>query len=57
MLESYTIKSMLTTVKHPQSNGVVEQMHLTLADMLRTMTVEGEEECQIKINDATITML
>ena len=57
LLESYAIKSVPTTVKNPQSNGVVERMHLTLADMLRTMTVIVDEECPIKINDAIDTML
>ena len=32
-------------------------MHLTLADMLHTMTVIVDEECPIKINDAIDTML
>ena len=57
LLESYNIKGVPTTVKNPQANGVVERMHLTLADMLRTMTVIVDEECPIKINDAIDTML
>ena len=57
LLESYAIKAVPTTVKNPQANGVVERMHLTLADMLRTMTVIVDEECPIKINDAIDTML
>ena len=55
--ESYNIKGVSTTVKNPQANGIVERIHLTLADMLRTMTVIVDEECPIKINDAIDTML
>ena len=59
LLESYAIKSVLTTVKNLQANGVVERMHLNSADMLCKMKVEGADDCPIKINDAidTITML
>ena len=57
LLESYAIRAVPTTVKNPQANGVVERMHLTLADILRTMTVEVEEECPIKVNDAINTMI
>ena len=57
LLESYVIRGVPTTVKNPQSNGVVECMHLTLADMLRTMKVEVEDDCPIRINDAINTML
>ena len=32
-------------------------MHLTLAEMLRTMKVEVENDCPIRINDTINTML
>ena len=57
LLESYNIRGVPTTVKNPQSNGIVERMHLTLADMLHTMTVILDEDCPIKINDAIETMM
>ena len=42
MLASYGITPKPTTVKNPRANTVVERMHLTAGDMLRTMTFEGE---------------
>jgi transposase InsO family protein len=36
--ESYGIKPVATTVKSPRSNGVIERVHLTMGNMLRTMT-------------------
>jgi hypothetical protein len=38
MLERYGIKSVATTVRNPKSNGVIERVHLTMGNMLRTMT-------------------
>ena len=38
ILCSYAIKQVLTTLMNLQANGVKERMHLTMADMLRTMT-------------------
>ena len=40
LLCSYGIERLPTTVLNPQSNGIKERMHLTMADMLRTMTFE-----------------
>jgi len=41
---SYSIKQNPTTVLNPQSNGIKERMHLTMAEMLRTMTFEVANE-------------
>ena len=43
LLASYGIKSKPTTVKNPQSNAMIERVHLTMGDMLRTKTFEGED--------------
>ena len=46
LLSSYGIKHEPTTVLNPRSNGIKERMHLTMADMLRTMkfTVADDKE-------------
>ena len=41
MLSSYGIKGVPTTVKNPRSNSAAERMHLTAADILRTMIFSG----------------
>ena len=46
LLASYGIKRQPTTVMNPQSNGVKERMHLTMADMLRSMTFEVDDESE-----------
>jgi hypothetical protein len=43
MLDSYGIKPVPTTVRNPKSNGVIERVHLTMGDMLRTMTFTGTD--------------
>ncbi|MFN9980872.1 MAG: hypothetical protein ACK53Y_13185, partial [bacterium] len=43
LLESYGIKPLATTVRNPRSNGVIERVHLTMGDMLRTMTFSGSD--------------
>jgi len=43
MLESYGIKPVNTTVRNPKSNGVIERIHLTMGDMLQTMTFHGAD--------------
>ena len=43
MLESYGIKPVNTTVRNPKSNGVIEHVHLTMGDMLQTMTFRGAD--------------
>jgi len=57
LISSYSIKGVPTTVRNPQANGCLERMHLTAADMMRTMTLEVNEECQIRIDDAISTMI
>jgi hypothetical protein len=42
LLPSYGIKSKSTTVRNPKSNGVIERVHLTMGDMLRTMKFSGD---------------
>jgi hypothetical protein len=43
LLVSYGIKPVPMTIRNPKSNGVVEHVHLTMGDMLRTMTFSGAE--------------
>jgi hypothetical protein len=43
LLNSYGIKPVPTTVRNPKSNGVIERVHLTMGDMLRTMTFHGSD--------------
>jgi hypothetical protein len=43
LLDSYGIKPVATTVRNPKSNGVIERVHLTMGDMLRTMTFSGAD--------------
>jgi hypothetical protein len=43
LLESYGIKPLATTVRNPRSNGIIERVHLTMGDMLRTMTFSGSD--------------
>ena len=57
LLRSYGIKGVPTTVRNPQSNGCVERIHLTAADIMRTLDLEVETECPILVNDAINTML
>lgn len=42
LCSSYGIAAVPTTVKNPRGNSPVERMHLTAADMLRTVTFTGE---------------
>jgi hypothetical protein len=43
LLQSYGIKPVPTTVRNPKSNGVIARVHLTMGDMLRTMTFKGAD--------------
>jgi transposase InsO family protein len=43
LLESYGIKPVVIKVKNPRSNGVIKHVHLTMGDMLYTMTFSGED--------------
>jgi hypothetical protein len=43
LLESYGIKPLATTIRNPRSNGVIERVHLTMGDMLRTITFSGSD--------------
>jgi hypothetical protein len=43
MLDSYGIKPVTTTVRNPKSNGVIKRVHLTMGDMLWTMTFSGTD--------------
>jgi hypothetical protein len=43
LLSSYGIKPVPTTVRNPRSNGVIERVHLTMGDMLQTMTFSGSD--------------
>ena len=44
LLCSYGVERKPTTVLNPQSNGIKERMHLTMADMLRTMTITVHDD-------------
>lgn len=41
LLESYGIKPVAMTVRNPRSNGIIERVHLTMVDMLCSMTFNG----------------
>jgi hypothetical protein len=43
LLESYGIKAVSATVRNPKSNGVIERMHLSMRDMIRTMSFSSED--------------
>jgi transposase InsO family protein len=43
LLLSYGIQPVPTTMRNPKSNGVIERVHLTMADMLRTITFAGAD--------------
>jgi hypothetical protein len=43
LLDSYGIKPVATTIRNPWSNGVIERVHLTMGDMLRTLTFSGSD--------------
>ena len=55
LLSSYAITARPTTVRNPQSNAVIERMHLTMADMLRTVSInvqdENEDEIKTEIDN------
>jgi hypothetical protein len=40
---SYGIKAIPKIVRNPKSNGVIEQVHPTMGDMLRTITFKGAD--------------
>ena len=46
LLCSYGIEQKPTTVLNQQSNGIKERMHLTMEDMLRTMTLTVPDELE-----------
>jgi transposase InsO family protein len=43
ILDSYGIKPITTTNRNPKSNGVIERVHLTMGDMLWTMSFSGSD--------------
>jgi transposase InsO family protein len=43
LLASYGVKQVPTTIRKPRSNGVIEQVHLIMGDMLRTITFTGKD--------------
>ncbi len=43
LLSSYGVQPVPTTVRNPKSNGIIERVHLTMADMLRTITFAGDD--------------
>jgi len=49
LLQSYGIQPKATTIKNPQSNAIVEHVHLTISNSLRAMTLS-----QRAFDDTTI---
>ena len=50
LLQSYGCRAKATTVKNPQVNAIIEQMHLKMGNMLHTTKFSGEnweEEIQV----------
>jgi hypothetical protein len=43
LLQSYCIKAVPTTVRNTKNKGVIECAHLTVGDMLCTMTSSGDD--------------
>ena len=43
MIANYGIKGKMTTTYNPQSNGIIEHVHQTLANSLRTLELEEQE--------------
>ena len=43
LLSIYSVQSAPTTVKNPRGKAITERMHLTMAEMLRTMKFEGTQ--------------
>jgi transposase InsO family protein len=43
LISSYGINPSPTTVKNPQGNAICERVHLTMGDMLRTITFTGDD--------------
>jgi len=41
LLQSYGIQPKATTIKNPQSNAIVERLHLTISNSLRTMNLSS----------------
>ena len=59
MCSNFGIKTVPTTVKNPQSNLTAKRMHLTIGDMLRTMTFSGENwenEMETALQSATLAI-
>jgi transposase InsO family protein len=42
-VNNYGIKKKFSTPFNPQSNGIIERVHLTLNDSLRTAEIDGRE--------------
>ena len=40
LLDTYGVTKKLTTVKNPQANGILERVHQTLGNMLRTAELD-----------------
>jgi transposase InsO family protein len=43
LVNNYGIKKKNSTPFNPQSNGIIERVHLTLNDALRTAEIDGRE--------------
>jgi transposase InsO family protein len=43
LVNNYGIKKINSTPFNPQSNGIIESIHLTLNDSLRTAEIDGRE--------------
>ncbi|KAH9094757.1 hypothetical protein LEN26_018161 [Aphanomyces euteiches] len=44
LLESYGVKSVPTTSKNPQANGIIERIHLVIGDKMRTQEIKDFDQ-------------
>ena len=56
LLISYGIKKKPITVKNPQANGIIENVHLTMADMLRTEQPFIQDERDTWIDEVNLML-
>jgi transposase InsO family protein len=49
MRKNYGMKKRVTTAYNPQANGIIERVHLVLADALRTFELQEREKKTLKL--------
>ena len=55
LCSQYNLNCKPTTVKNPQANGILERLHRTLGNMLRTAELEGANEVNDDIIEQWVT--